>query len=87
MWFVCRDEIPIIERSRANLYGLEWVAKHEASFNPQVKRLYQLLEESKSNPDLLWPNDHVITVAVRRVFNKLIAASGLDLGYWDIHKP
>lgn len=84
MWFVCRDEVPIIERSRANLYSRDWVVRHEASFNPQVERLYQLLKESESNPDLLWPDDHVATVAVRRVFNKLIAASGLDPSHWAI---
>lgn len=78
-WVTCRDKVPITERNRFNCLSTNWMLRNAYKFNVGERVVFEIIQAVPFIPNILLPDEHPATLAVRAVFDRLIAASsGLE---------
>jgi len=88
-WIYHQEEMPISGRRRLNFFAhgirREWWAAHEANLILATGYVHQILALARTQPGLIWPDDHPTTRVVRTVCNRLVVANGGDPTAWQVY--
>ncbi|KAJ5041605.1 uncharacterized protein L3040_005185 [Drepanopeziza brunnea f. sp. 'multigermtubi'] len=86
IWVTFQEEIPVVGGKQFNIIPHEWMLRHEAEWDIHVKHIHAIVNKiAPQEPGILWPEDHPTSMVVRKIWIRLLEASGYDPSLWKLH--